>query len=82
MFFFYLYKHDNGLIHNWSSLPREDGMPDFSSVVGCAVDGESKLVLDGQMFTWNEVMALEGLTPEIMPQFGIAEITEEEFYAI
>jgi hypothetical protein len=52
----------------------------WNSVTAFGVDGDGILVAyDGIPYTWNEGMALEGFTPENLPQFGITEITENEF---
>ena len=83
MGFFYLFKRANGFVSTWGSLPiKDNGAYDYSSIVAIAADGESKIAFDGKVLTWNEVMVLEGMTPEIMSQVGIAEITEEQFYTL
>lgn len=50
------------------------------SIGALGVDGDGILaVLDGVVYTWNEAMAMEGMTPETMAQMNVIEITEEEF---
>lgn len=52
----------------------------WNSVTAVGVDGDGIItVYDGIIYTWNEGMAMEGLNPETMAQFGIMEITEDEF---
>lgn len=51
-----------------------------NDVVAVGVDGDEPLgVADGRVITWNEGMVREGLTPEVMAQQNIIEITEDEF---
>lgn len=52
----------------------------WSKIGALGVDGDGILaVLDGVVYTWNEAMAMEGMTPETMAQMNVIEITEEEF---
>jgi hypothetical protein len=52
----------------------------ISSIGAFGVDGDGiMLVVQGTIYTWNEVMAAEGMTPEAMEQMNVIEITEEEF---
>lgn len=52
----------------------------WSKIGALGVDGDGIFaVLDGVVYTWNEVMAMEGMTPEAMVQMNVVEITEEEF---
>lgn len=52
----------------------------WKEVKAVGVDGDGLAVfVDKQPYTWNEAMAVEGLTPEVMAQLNIVEITEEEF---
>lgn len=51
-----------------------------NDVVAVGVDGDGPVaVADGRVITWNEGMVGEGLTPEVMAQQNIIEITEDEF---
>jgi hypothetical protein len=52
----------------------------MSSIGAFGVDGDGiMLVVQGTIYTWNEAMAVEGMTPEAMEQMNVIEITEEEF---
>lgn len=52
----------------------------WSKIGALGVDGDGIiLVVQGTIYTWNEAMAAEGLTPEAMEQMNIIEISEEEF---
>lgn len=56
---------------------------DWTAVTAFGVDDSPKLYISGLgMMSWSEVMAAEGLTPEVMAQVGITEITKEEFYTL
>lgn len=56
------------------------GTGKWEEIKAIGVDGDGFMfVEDNQPYTWNEGMALEGMTPETMAQAGIIEITEEEF---
>jgi hypothetical protein len=64
-------KHIIGTLDN-------DGL--MSSIGAFGVDGDGIMfVVQGTIYTWNEAMALEGMTPEAMAQMNVLEITEEEF---
>lgn len=64
-------KHITAIINDGEAL---------SSIGAFGVDGDGILgVLDGVVYTWNEAMAMEGMTPETMVQMNVIEITEEEF---
>lgn len=54
----------------------------MTNVTAVAVDGEALFSVgeNGQLLTWSEVLALEGLSPESLAQVGITEITKEQFY--
>jgi len=57
------------------------GIPDWTIVTAFGVDDSPKLSFPNTGITsWSETMAAEGLTPEVMAQIGIVEITEEQFY--
>lgn len=71
----FIAKNDTGIIF----IPM---VTDWSAVSAVGVDAEAKIRIQGMTVTWAEAMAAEGLTPEVMAQVGIVEITEEEFYAI
>lgn len=59
--------------------PMQEGL-NWDVVVAVGVDGNMLMVgYDGSKLTWNEMMALEGMTPEVLAQMNIIEITEEEF---
>jgi hypothetical protein len=52
----------------------------MSSIGAFGVDGDGILaVVQGTVYTWNEAMAMEGMTPEAMAQMNVIEITEDEF---
>lgn len=52
----------------------------WNEITAYGVDGDGILVAyNGTIYTWNEGMALEGMTPEAMAQMNVIEITEEEF---
>ena len=54
---------------------------DWTKVSAFGVDDGAKLYNSNLGITsWSQIMANEGLTPEMMAQVGIVEITEEEFY--
>lgn len=56
---------------------------DWSTVSAVGVDDSLKLyTATTGLASWSEMMAVEGLTPEVMAQVGIVEITEEAFYAL
>lgn len=56
----------------------EENLWDYVTAFG--VDGDGILVAyDGTIYTWNEGMAMEGMTPEALKQMNIIEITEDEF---
>ena len=56
---------------------------DWANITAFGVDDSPKLYTPTTGITsWSQMMAVEGLTPEVMAQVGIAEITEAEFYAI
>lgn len=71
----FIAKNDTGIIF----IPM---VTDWSAVSAVGVDAEAKIRIQGMTVTWAEAMAAEGLTPEVMAQVGIVEITEEEFYAL
>lgn len=51
-----------------------------NDVVAVGVDGNGPVAVDdGRVCTWNEAMVGEGLTPEVMAQLNVIEITEDEF---
>ena len=81
--FFTLYKFREGTITVWGSLPvKSSGEYDFKDIIAIAVDEKSKLMANGQIYTFDEVLMLEGFTFKDFIQFGATEITEEEFYSI
>lgn len=52
----------------------------YGEIGAIGVDGDTLVVTVGDTtYTWNEAMALEGMTPEAMAQRNVIEITEEEF---
>jgi hypothetical protein len=54
---------------------------DWANITACGVDDSPKLYTTTTgIASWSQMMAGEGLTPEVMAQVGIVEITEEEFY--
>jgi hypothetical protein len=55
---------------------------DWTNVQAIGVDGEAMIVIEGTKMSWNTVMQLEGVTPEVMVQLGMTEITKEEFYTL
>ena len=56
---------------------------DWTMVTAFGVDDSPKLYSPTTgLASWSQMMAVEGLTPEVMAQVGIVEITEEEFYAV
>lgn len=56
------------------------GIDQWAEVKAIGVDGDGlATIINKQPYTWNEAMALEGLTPEVMAQMNVIEITEEEF---
>lgn len=56
---------------------------DWTAVTAFGVDDSPKLYISGfGIMPWSEVMAAEGLTPEVMAQVGISEITKEQFYTL
>lgn len=59
-----------------ANLPQEN----WSKIGAFGVDGDGIIVyVQGTIYTWNEAIAIEGMTPEAMVQMNIIEITEEEF---
>lgn len=52
----------------------------WADITAVGVDDSPKLMQDGVIMSWSQMMAVAGLTPEVMAQQGIVEITEEEFY--
>lgn len=67
---------DNGIIPALAFV-------DWSKVTAYGVDDSPKLYTTTTgLASWSEIMAGEGLTPEMMAQVGIVEITEEEFYTL
>lgn len=70
------------LAKNYMGIVFSQMVEDWQGVSAVGVDGGAKININGNVLTWTESMALEGLTPEAMAQFGIAEITEEEFYTL
>ena len=55
----------------------------WADVTAFGVDDSPKLYFAATgLVSWSEMMAAEGLTPEVMAQVGIVEITEEEFYTL
>lgn len=65
---------------NFIKTPQMD--EDWTQVVAIGVDDSDNRVYIPRLgrTSWSRVMAEEGLTPEVMAQFGIIEITEDEFY--
>lgn len=56
---------------------------DWTAVTAFGVDDSPKLyTATTGLVSWSQMMAVEGLTPEVMAQVGIVEITESEFYAL
>lgn len=57
---------------------------DWTTVTAFGVDDGAKIISNPGfgLNPWSKIMALEGLTPEVMAQVGIVEITEEEFYTL
>jgi hypothetical protein len=52
----------------------------WSEVTAVGVDGDGIVTAsDGTVITWNDAMTMGGLTPEVMEQMNVIEITEEEF---
>ena len=55
----------------------------WADVTAFGVDDRLKLYnAAAGLVSWSQMMAVEGLTPEVMAQEGIVEITEEEFYTL
>lgn len=55
----------------------------WADVTAFGVDDSPKLYTTTTgIASWSQIMAAEGLTPEVMAQVGIVEITESEFYNI
>ena len=53
---------------------------DLLKIGAIGVDGDGLIAqMDGVTYTWNEAMAMEGMTPEAMAQMNVIEITEDEF---
>lgn len=71
----FIAKNDTGIVF----FPMVE---DWSAVSAVGVDVDAKISIQGMTITWAEAMAAEGLTPEVMAQVGIVEITEEAFYAL
>lgn len=56
---------------------------DWTNITAFGVDDSPKLYTPTKgLVSWSQMMAVEGLTPEVMAQVGIVEITEEEFYTL
>lgn len=56
---------------------------DWTNTTAFGVDDSPKLYTTKTgLSSWSQIMAGEGLTPEVMAQVGIVEITEEEFYTL
>lgn len=56
---------------------------DWTEVTAFGVDDSPKLYTTTTgLASWSQMMAIEGLTPEVMAQVGIVEITEAEFYTL
>lgn len=56
---------------------------DWANITAFGVDDSPKLYTTTTgLASWSQMMATEGLTPEVMAQVGIVEITEEEFYTL
>ena len=55
---------------------------DWTNIEAVGVDGDAMIVpVDtNTKISWNDAMISEGLTPEVMAQVGITEITKEQFY--
>lgn len=51
---------------------------DLLKIGAIGVDGDGLVQMNGVIYTWNEAMALK-MTPEVMAQVNIIEITEDEF---
>lgn len=71
----FIAKNDTGIVF----FPM---VTDWAAVSAVGVDAEATISIQGMTLTWAEAMAAEGLTPEVMAQVGIVEITEEEFYTL
>lgn len=56
---------------------------DWTAVTAFGVDDSPKLFFPNTgIISWSQVQSAEGLTPEVMAQVGIVEITEEQFYTL
>lgn len=56
---------------------------DWTAVTAFGVDDSPKLYFPNLgIISWSQAQSAEGLTPEVMAQVGIIEITEEEFYTL
>lgn len=56
---------------------------DWTEVTAFGVDDSPKLyTTTSGLVSWSQTIAAEGLTPEVMVQVGIVEITKEEFYTL
>lgn len=64
----------------YNTFDMINGVVAMGTIGALGVDGEGLVMAnDGNIYTWNEGMAAEGLTPELMVQMNLIEITEEEF---
>lgn len=67
-------------VHNLITAATTD--VNWADVTAFGVDDSPKLYTPLGLVSWSQMMAEEGLTPEVMAQEGIVEITEEEFYTL